>query len=88
MTEMERFRRDREEALRSLDGPTIRAYARRWGAELPAEDGVIFWGAVHKARTALSCFTEAERAESRRWLAAHGMQPGFQYLRNAPTDVH
>jgi hypothetical protein len=69
------FVADRTAALRSLDAAHIRAYARKWGARLPAEDGPVFWASVHKARLSLSEFTPAEKDVSRAWLVEHGFAP-------------
>lgn len=44
------FLADRAAALRSLDAAHIRAYARKWGARLPAEDGPVFWARVELRR--------------------------------------
>lgn len=69
---LEQFRAERTTALRSLDRSVILAFARRWGARLPAEDGDVFWGSVHKARLVAPEMTEAEKAVSVAWLAGHG----------------
>lgn len=65
------FLRDREVALRSLDRVQIVSYMTKYGIAVPASDET-FWAGVHKARHALSCFSDAERLASQKWLSDHG----------------
>jgi hypothetical protein len=66
------FRAERNAALLSLDYNTITVYMRKYG-EAPQPDGEVFWGGVHKARTAIKELPRAERLKSKRWLEAHGL---------------
>jgi hypothetical protein len=67
------FVADRNNAFLSLDLVRINAMAKKYGApQIP--DTIAGWGAVHKARTAITAFPEEEREKSRRWLAEHHMK--------------
>ena len=69
--DIQTFVRERDEALLSLDLAKINAYMRKYGSpELP--DTVVGWAGVHKARTGIRGFPEAEKQKSKDWLAAHG----------------
>jgi len=65
------FRKERNDALRSLDAAQITAFSRKWGAPLPPTEGQ-FWAGVHKARLNCTDMTPEEQEASRRWLAEHG----------------
>lgn len=67
---LDQFIKERNEALVSLDETKIRAYAKKYGAEVP-EDPEIFWGGVHKAITALPNIPENIRERSEIWLKEH-----------------
>lgn len=67
---MEAFLNDRNEALLSLDIDKINAYLRKYGSPELSNDEVG-WRAIHKARTAITAFSESERQKSRDWLAEH-----------------
>src|SRR5712692_572753 len=45
------FKRERNEALLSLDEAKIRAMILKWNGKETALDQHVFWGAVHKAIT-------------------------------------
>jgi hypothetical protein len=65
---------ERNAALLSLDEQKIRAYAKKYGARFPgSNDPVVFWGAVHKARTAIPSLPAEAKKESKQWLTKHGM---------------
>lgn len=69
--ELETLLRDRDEALLSLDREKLEAYFRKYDILIPADE-LLFWSAIHKARTALYSLPPAERKKSRDWLAARG----------------
>lgn len=71
--DVERYRYERNAALRSLDDLVIRAYMDKYGIRAPS-DSLTFWGAVHKARAWCEDFTDEERLTSIRWLEAHGFR--------------
>jgi hypothetical protein len=70
----EDFKAERDAVLRSMDEQTIRAFAKKNQSWMP-DDPTAFWGAVHKARTALTTMTKEEKDVSRQWLKDHGMSP-------------
>lgn len=71
---VEQFLSDRKAALLSMDEACIRAYARKYGAEIIQEaQGEVFWIMVHKARTGATDLSEEERQKSREWLAERGV---------------
>lgn len=73
-SELENFKRERNEALLSLDANRIRAMVRKWnGTEMPA-DPKVFWGAVHKAITGILGLPLDFRLKSKAWLTAHKLQ--------------
>ena len=72
MPTLEQFKIDQRKALLSLDEAKIRDFARKYGARLPVGSGVAFWGAVHKARTAITSLPIEERRKSKQWLLDNG----------------
>ena len=73
--EINAFRRERNEALLSLDEKKIREFQRKWnGMELPA-DMELFWGAIHKAITGTEGDLPLEfRKKSKAWLTERGLE--------------
>ena len=67
------FKKDREEALLSLDESKIRAYAAKYGSAMPAGPEV-FWSVVHKAITACTDFPLENRLASKQWLAERNLK--------------
>lgn len=65
------FRKERNDAFRSLDAATIKAFSKKWGAPLPTSEEA-FWAGIHKARVSCTDMTDEEQEVSRRWLAEHG----------------
>lgn len=70
--DLEEFKRDRDEALLSLDKAKIEAYLRKYDAPIAPDDNV-FWASVHKARTGLNSLPEEERRKSEEWLSERGL---------------
>ena len=70
--DFEEFKRDRDEALLSLDVAKIRAYAAKYDTPCPGDDRVVLAGA-HKAITALTSAPPEVWEASRRWLAERGL---------------
>jgi hypothetical protein len=68
------FKRDRREALLSLDKATIMAFMRKYGEPAQASSEEVFWAGVHKARTALPELPLQDRLVSKAWLDAHNYQ--------------
>lgn len=73
--DMEAFKRDREQALLSMDEQTIRAYLYHYNGNAGPTDSTVFWCGIHKARTALRTLPMDERSKSKRWLLARGFRP-------------
>ena len=72
--ELENFKRERNEALLSLDAESIRAMVRKWNKkEMPA-DPKVFWGSVHKAITGNLGLPRDFRLKSKAWLTEHKLQ--------------
>ena len=68
---MNTFRKDRDEALLSLDEDKIRTYCQTYGAPM-SSDPTVFWASVHKARLQILSIPEEAKEVSRRWLRTHG----------------
>lgn len=77
MHDMEQFKKDRDEALRSLNKQQIIAYCRKYGAHY-SENELVFWASVHKARLAIKSFSESEKRISRKWLLEHGFKADIE----------
>lgn len=73
MSKLTRLIRQRDHALISMDAALIRSYMREAGAPIP-QDEEVFWGSVHKARTALTSLPLEERSKSKKWLQERGWQ--------------
>jgi hypothetical protein len=71
--DIEKFKKDRREALLSMHLPTICAYGLSYGVELP-KDEKTFWIAVHKARTGCLDLPLKERKKSKKWLDKRGYE--------------
>lgn len=65
------FVKDRNEAFLSLDPERVRAFCRKHGIAIPADEEV-FWALIHKARLQITSFGPEVREESRQWLREHG----------------
>lgn len=67
------FQRERDAALLSMSRKRIERYAKKYGVELPADEG-LFWVMIHKARTGATSLSMIERAASKFWLAHFGYE--------------
>ena len=74
MAELERFCKERDEALLSLDERKIREFARKYEIQMP-ENKTVFWAGVHKAIVALNAATAEQKTRSVIWLAEHRFKP-------------
>lgn len=72
MVKIERFLKDRNEALFSYDERRIKAYMRKYGLRIPAND-TVFWAAVNKAICNITTAPPELVAKAENWLAEHGM---------------
>ena len=71
------FKRERDEALRSLDVKKLKAYMEKYDVPMPS-DPTVWWAAIHKARVALTSLSEEDREISRLWLQSQNMTPGIR----------
>lgn len=71
---LEQFKRERDEALLSLDESRIREFFHAWnGVEMPRTSN-LFWGAVHKAITGNTGLPLEFRGRSKAWLQDRGLR--------------
>ncbi len=72
--DIEQFKRERNEALLSLDVAKIRAYLLKWNGDTgPADEGVFMAG-IHKAITGCKDLPPEHRRSSKAWLVERGLQ--------------
>lgn len=72
-TYIERFVKDRDEALFSLDEAKIKAYLRKYGeTEVADAPELIFWAAVYKAILGITYAPDNLKRKARGWLARNG----------------
>ena len=74
MDKLERFCKERDAALLSLDERKIRNYARKYAIQMP-ENKTVFWAGVHKAILALNSATAEHKMTSAIWLMENGFSP-------------
>ena len=79
MIDLASFVRERDEALLSLDRKKIEAYMRKYDCPIPTQDTLI-WATVHKARSAITSFSDDERQKSVDWLTERKLS----HFRDAP----
>ena len=72
MDELERFKRERNAALLSLNEAVLRRFFMRWNGNEGPEDPEVFWRAVHKARTGCRDLPIEVRRSSKAWLNERG----------------
>lgn len=74
MDEIREYVRERDEALFSLDRPTIEAFFRKYGNDYIAEqDEIIFWGTVYVAICHITTAPPELVETAEKWLAEHNM---------------
>ena len=66
----EQFLRDRHDMLLALDVPTMREYARKYGARVPLDNYECYY-IMHLARLGERDLPKMERQKSREWLKTH-----------------
>ena len=74
MDELQRFCKDRDAALLSLNERKIRQFAKKYAIHIP-ENKTVFWAGVHKAILCLNNATEKQKRNSIIWLIEHGFSP-------------
>lgn len=75
--DMEKFVRERDEALLSLDKEKIQAYLRKYGVDYEPENEMVWWAGIHKAILGIRSATPEQVERSKKWLVEHGFKPGF-----------
>lgn len=68
--EIERYIRDRNVALLSMDEQTIRTFMSTYSGNPGPADSETFWRGIHKARTGCLDLPIEERRKSKAWLDA------------------
>lgn len=71
---LEDFKRDRIEALASMDEQKIRAFHRKYNHAELTVDPMVFWASVHKAITGCLDIPIEQRRISKKWLDEHGFR--------------
>lgn len=69
---IEKFVRERNEALFSLDEKKIKDYAKKYGLSLP-EHPIVFWGAVYKSIYNITNSPQELKQKAKDWLDEHNM---------------
>lgn len=69
---IEKFVRERNEALFSLDEKKIKDYAKKYGLSLP-EHPIVFWGAVYKSIYNITTTPQDLKQKAKDWLDEHNM---------------
>ena len=73
MTMIERFVKERNEALFSLDRRKIEAYLIKYGeGELAQTPDMLFWASVYKAICGINGAPKDVVAQAHAWLSAYG----------------
>lgn len=70
--DFEEFKRERDEALLTMDIDKVLDYCIKYEIPIPLNPAVLIAG-LHKARCHATTIPEELREESRAWLEAHGM---------------
>ena len=73
---MSDFLRERNEALLSLDRKKIDIYAKKYEVSMPKNE-TAYWAGIHKARLAVTEFSDDVKEVSKKWLIEHGLKPEF-----------
>lgn len=73
--QLEVFKKERNDALLSLDVEKIQDFYFKWnGYRLSTDNMDIFWGSVHKAITSLTSLPLEFRQKSKDYLTQHGLR--------------
>ena len=72
--ELRQYVKDRDAAFLSLDLKKIRAFADKYGCELPDNEEVM-WITIHKVICNTTSATKEQRNNSLMWLFLHGYSP-------------
>lgn len=72
------YKKERNDALRSLDREQITRFLEKYGKIIPDND-LLFWAGVHKTRLKIEEMSENEKEASRNWLRKNGFLEGIYY---------
>lgn len=78
MTEKERYVKERNEAIFSLDREKIETFMRKHNINTPKDD-MAFWAGIYKG---ICCIQNAPAdlvVQARAWLLERGMYPGIGF---------
>lgn len=73
----ERFEKERNEALLSLNKAKIIRFMKKWSVPIPQND-LVLWVGVHKVIVNLREATEEQKAKSFAWLRENGFSPSIK----------
>ena len=65
--------KERNDALFSLDRPTIEAYFKKCGLKIPESD-IVFWASVYKCIYNIKNAPAELKEQAKTWLQTHGMR--------------
>lgn len=71
---MNKFVKERDEALLSLDKKKIQKYAKKYRISIPKNE-TVFWAGVHKAIISINSASEEQKKQSYDWLNERGFKP-------------
>ncbi len=72
MLDMQKFVKERDEALLSLDKKKILKFMRKYMVTFRPSSEMVFWAAIHKTILNINSATEEQKARSAEWLLRNG----------------
>jgi len=72
MFAIQKFVKERDKTLLSLNERKIRRLMKKHGMWFRPGDEISFWATVHKAILGISYATEEQKERSAKWLTEHG----------------
>lgn len=73
--DIEKFVKEHDEALLSLDEKKIKAYMKKYQVRFCPGNETVFWAGVHKAIIEINSASAEQKKKSHDWLVAHGFKP-------------
>lgn len=74
--DINQFKRERDEALLSLDKEKILRFCEKYQVPMPNND-LSFWAGIHKSIYLLKTATPEQKEFSKNWLISRGFNPGI-----------
>lgn len=74
--DIQKFVKERDNALLSMDKEKIMAYMRKYKVKFQPDNETVFWAGVHKAIIGINSATKEQKDRSAAWLIEHGFYPG------------